>query len=128
MPSRDLIINCCVPGDLYYLNSVSDVHLQKGIEKDEKRMEDIQRNTSKIKMELEQARKGFLTAAPGADGVTGQELAGGGEEDHQPARGGLGMDSGRGQAWRGYEQEEEGEDQDGEAGGQCGLGENCKQS
>ena len=38
-------------------------------------------------MELEQAMKGFLTAAPGADGVTGQELAGGGEEDHQPARG-----------------------------------------
>ena len=80
------------PGDLYYLNSVSDVHLQKGIEKDEKRVEDIQKNTSKIKMELEQARKGFLTAAPGADGVTGQELAGGGEEDHQFARGGLGMD------------------------------------
>ena len=55
-------------------------------------MEDIQKNTSKMKMELKQARKGFLTAAPGADGVTGQELAGGGEEDHQLACGGLVMD------------------------------------
>ena len=45
------------PGDLYYLNSVSDVHLQKDIEKNEKRVEDIERNSSKIKMEREEARK-----------------------------------------------------------------------
>ena len=45
------------PGDLYYLNSVSDFHLQKDIEKDEKRVEDIERISSKIKMEWKEAGK-----------------------------------------------------------------------
>ena len=34
---------------------------------------------------------------PAACGVTGQEQAGGGEKDHQPARGGVGQEGGRGQ-------------------------------
>ena len=72
-------------GDIVY-------HLQEILERDEKRVEDIDRNTiKKTKMLVGGMGEGGggckeeIPAAGIPAGVTGQEQAGGGEEDHQPA-------------------------------------------